>query len=926
MQDAMKKINNEAKTLTMKELFFLGKDRYVIPMYQRNYAWREGEIIQLLRDVADYANSYPDHNYYLGTLVVYNKTQNNVRLLETIDGQQRLTTLWMIFHYLLKEKVLERNVEMELVYECRPVSTFTLNHLAVYGDEQVVDNLNDRLYDGYKTIKAQLNLICNETGLQLEKFIDYFLENVVLIRVAVPQDTDLNHYFEIMNSRGEQLEKHEVLKAKLMHVLTEYEESSELSRAFAKVWDACSDMSRYVQMNFVKYDRESVFGGHWDKIDVESFDEIVERVRVDNIESKDSIDLDKLLSSTNEDYEITDKNEDDEEDEGVGKYAPIINFANFLLHVLRIMKADDATYSEDISLDDKALIREFDSVLKSCSTEKEKVHFVKDFMYHLLRLRFWLDNYVIHRDKDKEEWSLKKLVFKGKSMQYMNVADDIFNKELLMLQSMFHVSHPAYSYKQWLSGMLYYGYTALEPRAHILMSSYLLYGRNMIQNFMKYRFMNSKITFAYDKIIFNYATLPEIVEEDIDIRALSYSNVEYLVFNYIDFLYWKKDVYKVKTDNKFHFSARNSVEHHCPQNPIGNLAKLEDHVLNCIGNLCLVSASLNSKLSNYNLEQKRQVYIQANKMESIKQHVMFQELVYTSESVLKHEEDVHRLILNDLFGDVTQGILPQNGKEWFDYFWREDQMNLLRALFCFGDFSGEKSLEYTWYNTYNFKDRKDIERTDVYHNFIEFLDSCEGEVKLEEVIELRLKENEMQSGDGFSYVMAKYPEIMKYCEKGRFKYRGNPLAITLVQRLKETLYCSTDLYIYLLKKYIDLKYNYHYYFDRDGVYLFLHLDIEVNNPASSARLVFSEEPYDYQLRIYYSASKGKLSYELYLRSDSSNSDWLINNGWSVKPSGTYIHEEVPHRLELEHNFVTNIESAKQYIEEVFVKCIEGKKD
>ena len=35
----------------------------------------------------------------------------------------------------------------------------------------------------------------------------------------MPKDTDLNHYFEVMNSRGEQLEKHEVIKARLMDVL-----------------------------------------------------------------------------------------------------------------------------------------------------------------------------------------------------------------------------------------------------------------------------------------------------------------------------------------------------------------------------------------------------------------------------------------------------------------------------------------------------------------------------------------------------------------------------------------------------------------------------------------------------------------------------------------------------------------------------------
>ena len=37
---------------------------------------------------------------------------------------------------------------------------------------------------------------------------------VTIIRTQVPQNIDLNHYFEIMNTRGEQLELHEIVKAR----------------------------------------------------------------------------------------------------------------------------------------------------------------------------------------------------------------------------------------------------------------------------------------------------------------------------------------------------------------------------------------------------------------------------------------------------------------------------------------------------------------------------------------------------------------------------------------------------------------------------------------------------------------------------------------------------------------------------------------
>ena len=49
----------------------------------------------------------------------------------------------------------------------------------------------------------------------VDKFKEYFLNHVHIIHYRVPKDVDLNHYFEVMNSRGEQLEKHEIVKAKL---------------------------------------------------------------------------------------------------------------------------------------------------------------------------------------------------------------------------------------------------------------------------------------------------------------------------------------------------------------------------------------------------------------------------------------------------------------------------------------------------------------------------------------------------------------------------------------------------------------------------------------------------------------------------------------------------------------------------------------
>ena len=67
--------------------------------------------------------------------------------------------------------------------------------------------------NGYNFAKEALKEIVGENQVDMDKFKEYFLNHVHIIHYRVPKDVELNHYFEVMNSRGEQLEKHEIVKA-----------------------------------------------------------------------------------------------------------------------------------------------------------------------------------------------------------------------------------------------------------------------------------------------------------------------------------------------------------------------------------------------------------------------------------------------------------------------------------------------------------------------------------------------------------------------------------------------------------------------------------------------------------------------------------------------------------------------------------------
>ena len=137
---------SEIALLSVKALLSDPLD-YLIPLYQRNYAWGEGEISQLIQDVLDCAvkgmqgaegaQGMADGNYYVGTLVVHSRTMDDgKRVWELIDGQQRFTTLSLLVACLRRQDAsafgwYER---MNIRFESREASTHALQ--TIYKKEE----------------------------------------------------------------------------------------------------------------------------------------------------------------------------------------------------------------------------------------------------------------------------------------------------------------------------------------------------------------------------------------------------------------------------------------------------------------------------------------------------------------------------------------------------------------------------------------------------------------------------------------------------------------------------------------------------------------------------------------------------------------------------------------------------------------------
>ncbi len=554
----------------------LNEDTYAIPLYQRNFAWTYDEIEQLLNDVADAFQENRD-NYYIGTLVV-NKENNNFKI---IDGQQRTTALNLIALALKREFGFDRLKAVNLTFPARKKSNENIQKL--FTKQEISEGDENELTRGYGHAKDALKKVLEERELNLQSFIDYFFENVIIFRSILPEDLDLNLYFERFNSRGEQLEAHEILKAQMM---SKFGEDQEMAQKFARIWDACAEFDKPVSSQFKMrrkraddfQERERIFGWHFTNY---SFHNIYDDIDFYQNERRK---LSDILGK-----KINEKNIEAEKD--FGDYTQVIDFPTFLLHVLAIWEGKD---TNEVQLDDKKLLALFDIKNKNKT-------WIIEFSEFLLKIKHIFDNYIVRNSnmdsssRNKDEWFLQKGTYyeyqpNGKAKEHYIVeerftkntfSDSEINKNIILLQSMFAVTFTANRDSRWLYEIFQFLFRHIEE----------LNDQEFGAHFKEF----------LEKMAVTYAEERLFTE---DRRIKKYGAIPVYAFNFVDYVLWKnreelKKAYDVKFED-FKFTYRRSIEHWFPQHPNSDerVEKLDDKFLHSFGNLCIITDSQNSKFGN----------------------------------------------------------------------------------------------------------------------------------------------------------------------------------------------------------------------------------------------------------------------------------------------------------------------------------------
>lgn len=623
------------KTNKVAELHIIEADnsifksvKYCIPLYQRDYAWEEKQIIQLIEDIDDVNLG---ENYYIGSLIV----ACHDGLYEVVDGQQRLTTLFLLLSYL----GLNTGNEEALFFSCRDKSNYTLSHikqiLADERDKYDAEHLQQNIRSGLNIIKENIEKFTDEHRIA---FVEK-LKNVVIYRIEVPEHTDLNHYFEIMNTRGEQLEQSDVLKARLMSALQG--KNKKYQQVFATIWDACRDMSGYVQMHFTPTQRGELFSWDWAQIPSSKVTNYLNLSQTSA--SKTGA---KIADIIRQDFSV-EKEDGCLDDDTRVRFESVIEFPYFLLHALKVylslnpkIKHIDGGKLIDELLDDKKLTSAFERILDYGTIDGVPLNrskFSRDFIVCLLRTRFLFDKYIIKREYANEssdgEWSLKSLFVSGqqknKKAYFKNTrfaaykqwesTSKWYHPDNLMLQAALRVSYTSPKVMHWITQLLIW----LTKNADSL---------------------DTEIPY-YTDVINEIAKRP--VRDFLDNKDYSLGvNTPHVVLNYLDFLLWKRN-----RNVDFDFEFRNSVEHWYPRNPSeGTFARWEDDV-DRFGNLCLIQRNINSRFSNMSPEAKKSTFKEMIEKGSLKLRIM-SDLTQGAnasqqwkESVFaQHEEDMLKLL------------------------------------------------------------------------------------------------------------------------------------------------------------------------------------------------------------------------------------------------------------------------------------------
>ena len=263
----MAKLSVEQKTIRL--LFEDKRADFLVPSYQRPYAWEDVECLQLWADVVEFA--FPDDNsekfnpqsdeFFLGPIVTF---ENKDKKMEIIDGQQRLTTLMLLLRAFYEKFANMHDEQNRKVYETIGSCIWKTDEEgepdkeALKIDSQVAsdddkeefltilrtgiadENQKSKYADNFRLLQSKIDNFVNERPDYFRLLVLRLLNNCVLLPIeATSQDYALR-IFSTLNDRGKPLADADIFKAQLYEFYSGMGRKDEFISEWKELEELCS--------------------------------------------------------------------------------------------------------------------------------------------------------------------------------------------------------------------------------------------------------------------------------------------------------------------------------------------------------------------------------------------------------------------------------------------------------------------------------------------------------------------------------------------------------------------------------------------------------------------------------------------------------------------------------------------------------------
>lgn len=228
---------------------------YHIPAYQRPYAWTTEETGILFDDLYEFYQSEPSDNYFLGTIVLIKEEDKSPA--DVIDGQQRLTTLTILFAALADiltgdarescKKLLQESGDILAGIQAKPrlhlrqrdqgffnkyIQSVQLDQLNAIEPAALGSEAQLHIQENCRALTERFQRVFNGNQDELIKFSRFLLNRCFLVAVSTDSQDSAFRVFSVMNSRGLDLLPIDIIKSEVIGEIPEEEK-----QAYTDKWE-----------------------------------------------------------------------------------------------------------------------------------------------------------------------------------------------------------------------------------------------------------------------------------------------------------------------------------------------------------------------------------------------------------------------------------------------------------------------------------------------------------------------------------------------------------------------------------------------------------------------------------------------------------------------------------------------------------------